>query len=122
MNPNEQNNRTRRLRQIVQVFAKYGLVESVKDNMPESIKKWFVDPDGQLLSKYSRAERLSMALTELGTTFIKFGQAMSTRVDLLDPMIIEALKSLQADTPPDPADTVRSTLEHELGQPVEELY
>lgn len=43
-------NRTKRLRQIVQVFAKYGLVESVKDSMPDSIKKWFVSPDGQLLS------------------------------------------------------------------------
>lgn len=122
MNSNDQKSRTRRLRQIVQVFAKYGLVESVKDNMPESIKKWFVDPDGQLLSKYSRAERLSMALTELGTTFIKFGQAMSTRDDLLDPMVIEALKTLQADTPPDPPDTVRATLEQELGQPVEDLF
>ncbi len=117
-----QMSRTRRLRQIVQVFTKYGLAESVKDSMPDNIKKWFVDPDGQLLSQYSRAERLCMALSELGTTFIKFGQVMSTRDDLLDPPFIEALKKLQADTPPDPPDTVRAALEEELGQHVEELY
>lgn len=122
MSSSDQRNRTKRLHQIVQVLAKYGLVESVKDNAPENIKKWFVDPDGRLLSQYSRAERLSMALTELGTTFIKLGQAMSTRDDLLDPSVIEALKTLQADTPPDPPDTVRATLEQELGQPVEELF
>lgn len=118
----DQMTRTRRLRQIVNVFTKYGLAESVKDNMPDTIKKWFVDPDGHLLSQYSQAERLRMALSELGTTFIKFGQVMSTRDDLLDPPFIEELKKLQADTPPDPPETVRAILEEELGQPVEELY
>lgn len=122
MNSPTQLNRTKRLRQIVQVFAKYGLVESVKDSMPDNIKKLFIAPDGQLLSRYSRPERLSMALTELGTTFIKLGQALSTREDLLGPSYIEALKTLQTDTPPDPADTVRAILEEELGQPVEDLY
>lgn len=122
MTSTEQVTRTKRLRQIVQVFAKYGLAESVRDNMPDSIKKWFVDPDGQLLSHYSQAERLRMALSELGTTFIKLGQALSTRDDLLSPAYIEALKTLQADTPPDPPDTVRAILEEELGQPVEALY
>jgi ubiquinone biosynthesis protein len=118
----EQLTRTKRLRRIIQVFAKYGLAETVKDSMPESIKKWFVDPDGHLLSHYSQAERLRMALTELGTTFIKLGQALSTRDDLLDSLYIEELKKLQADTPPDPPDTVRAILEQELGHPVEELY
>lgn len=117
-----QMNRTKRLHQIVQVFTKYGLAESVKDSMPDNIKKMFVDPDGQLLSQYTRAERLRMALSELGTTFIKLGQFMSTRDDLLDPPYIEALKTLQSDTPPDPPDVVRAILEEELGQPVEGLY
>jgi ubiquinone biosynthesis protein len=122
MTSNEQLSRTSRLRQIVQVFTKYGLAESVTENMPEGMKKWFVNPDSQLLSQYSLADRLRMALTELGTTFIKLGQFMSTRDDLLDPPFIEALKKLQADTPPDPPDVVRAILEEELGQPVEELY
>jgi ubiquinone biosynthesis protein len=120
--PADQLSRTKRLSQIVQVFTKYGLAESVKDSAPASIKKWFVDPDGLLLSQYSQAERLRMALSQLGTTFIKFGQFMSTRDDLLDPPYIEELKKLQANTPPDPPDTVRAFLEEEFGQPVEQLY
>lgn len=122
MTASEPMNRSKRLRQIVQVFTKYGLAESVKDSMPDSIKKWFVDPDGQLLSHYSQAERLRMALFDLGTTFIKLGQVLSTRDDLLDPTVLKALKTLQADTPPDPHNTVRATLEEELGQPIEELF
>ncbi len=122
MTSTEKMSRSERLSQIMQVFARYGLADSVKDTAPGWIRKWFVDPDGQLLSQYSQAERLRMALTELGTTFIKLGQMLSTRDDLLEPAIIEELKKLQADTPPDPPDIVRATLEEELGQPVEELY
>ena len=109
MTSTESMSRTKRLSQIVQVFSKYGLADSIKDSTPGSVKKWFVDGDGQLLSQYSQAERLRMAFTELGTTFIKLGQMMSTRDDLLDPPFIEELKKLQADTPPDPPDTVRTT-------------
>ena len=122
MTSSERISRSERLSQIVQVFARYGLADSVKDNTPQSVRKWFVDPDGKLLSQYSQAERLRLALTELGTTFIKLGQMLSTRDDLVDPAVIEELKKLQADTPPDPPDAVRTTLEAELGQPVEELY
>ena len=117
-----QMSRSKRLSQIVHVFSKYGLADSVKDSTPGSIKKWFVDGDGQLLTEYSKAERLRMALSELGTTFIKLGQMLSTRDDLLDPAFIEELKKLQADTPPDPPEAVRATVEQELGQSVEELY
>jgi ubiquinone biosynthesis protein len=118
----DQMSRTKRMSQIVQIFTKYGLADSVKDDTPGGIKKWFADPDGQLLSQYSQAERLRMALSELGTTFIKLGQMLSTRDDLLDPAFIEELKKLQADTPPDPRDAIRAIIEEELGQPVEELY
>ena len=82
MTATDRTSRTKRLKQIAEVFTRYGLADSVKDGTPVSIKKWFVDPDGQLLSQYSQAERLRMALTELGTTFIKFGQMLSTRDDL----------------------------------------
>lgn len=122
MTSNDQISRTRRLRQIVQVFTKYGLAESVIENMPDNLKKWFINPDSLLLSQYSLPDRLCMALSELGTTFIKLGQFMSTRDDLLDPPFIEALKKLQADTPPDPPDIVRTILEEELGQHVEDIF
>ena len=63
-----------------------------------------------------------MALTELGTTFIKLGQILSTRADLLPEALVAELSELQANTPPDAVDVVRKTIEAELGHPPEELF
>ena len=63
-----------------------------------------------------------MALTELGTTFIKLGQMLSTRADLLGPDLTEELSQLQANVPPDPSAVARATIEKELGQPIAELF
>ena len=63
-----------------------------------------------------------MAITELGPTFIKMGQMMSTRPDMVGPKLAKELSALQADVPPDPPEAVRETLESELGRPIEELY
>ena len=122
MASSELSKRTKRLNEIVQVFTRYGLADSVKDSTPGRIKKWFVDPEGELLSQYSQAERFRMALSELGTTFIKFGQMLSARDDLFEPAVLAELKKLQADTTPDPPDVVRATVEVELGESVEDLY
>ena len=43
------------------------------------MQRWFVEPDGRLVGEYTVGERLRMALTELGTTYIKLGQMLSTR-------------------------------------------
>ena len=60
--------------QIVEVFTRYGLADSVKDSTPRRIKDLFVDTDGQLLSQYSQGERLRMALSELGTTSLNWAR------------------------------------------------
>ena len=59
---------------------------------------------------------------DLGATFIKVGQIMSTRPDLLPPHIIDALKRLQDDVGPFPFKFVRETIESDFGQPVEKLF
>ena len=61
-------------------------------------------------------------MTELGTTFIKLGQMLSTRTDLIDPAVAEELSVLQARAPADPPETVRQTIEAELGRPPAELF
>ncbi len=66
--------------------------------------------------------RLRMALTELGTTFIKLGQILSTRADLIGPDMAEELTKLQADVPPDDPEVVGQTVENELGRPLEALF
>ena len=65
---------------------------------------------------------MRMALTELGTTFIKLGQILSTRPDLVGPEMAAELTKLQADTPADDPAQVIATIEQELGQPPDQLF
>ncbi|HZO74049.1 MAG TPA: AarF/UbiB family protein [Ktedonobacteraceae bacterium] len=68
------------------------------------------------------AERLSRALEELGPCFIKFGQVMSTRPDLLPPPYIVALSRLQDSITPVAGDAIIAIVERELGAPLSELF
>ena len=67
-------------------------------------------------------EKLANALTELGPTFIKLGQALSVRSDLVGEQIAEDLSRLQDSLPPFDYQTARKTVEQELGQPLDELF
>ena len=64
-------------------------------------------------------ERLALALEELGPSFIKLGQAMSTRADLLGEQMAADLAKLQDRLPPFPGAAAREIVEHELGQPLD---
>ena len=66
--------------------------------------------------------QLRMALEELGPTFIKLGQMLSTRADLLPPGFQTELAQLQDRAPVIPAEIVLATIEAELGQPVEKAF
>jgi ubiquinone biosynthesis protein len=68
------------------------------------------------------AEGLASALEELGPCFIKLGQLMSTRPDLLPANYIEALSRLQDTVTPVPSDKVIAIIESELGAPISELF
>jgi ubiquinone biosynthesis protein len=70
----------------------------------------------------SRGERLRMALEELGPIFVKFGQALSTRRDLLPPDIADELARLQDRVPPFPGATARALIEAEYGRPVDTVF
>lgn len=70
----------------------------------------------------SRPEHLRSALEELGTTFIKLGQILSTRADLLPPDYLAELAKLQDSAAPVPFEAVRDTLVAELGQPIETAF
>lgn len=69
-----------------------------------------------------RGERLRLALQELGTVFIKFGQALSTRPDVLPPDLAMELMKLQDQVPPFPTAEARALIEKELGKPITELF
>lgn len=69
-----------------------------------------------------QAREFTAALVELGPTFIKLGQALSARADLLPPEYIDALSTLQDTIPPSPFDQIREVLIEELGEDLENLY
>ena len=70
----------------------------------------------------ARPAHLRLALEELGTTFIKLGQILSTRADLLPPEYLAELTKLQDSAPPVPLDAIREALVSELGQPIENVF
>ncbi|WP_336135887.1 ABC1 kinase family protein [Natronomonas amylolytica] len=72
-------------------------------------------------TRRERAESLLDSLVRLGPTFVKLGQLLSTRPDVLPPEYIEVFESLQDDVPPAPWEESRTVLEAELG-PVEEVF
>src|SRR5262249_43750082 len=69
-----------------------------------------------------RAERLRLALQELGPIFVKFGQVLSTRRDLLPPDIADELAKLQDRVPSFPSDQVVATLQRAYRKPVEQVF
>ncbi len=70
----------------------------------------------------ARGQHLREMLDELGPTFVKFGQLLSTRPDVVPPDIIVELRGLQDDVRPFPFSDIRRVIEEDLGQPIERLY
>lgn len=101
---------------------KYGLANWVKENDPNFIRGLLKSSDGEKLSNLEPATKLRMALTELGPTYIKLGQILSTRGDMIGPDMAGELSKLQADVPADTKEQVCKTVESELGKPIEELF
>ncbi len=104
----------KRWREILAVLRHYGLADWLTHfRLP--FRDALKDRGGVPLSQYSREQRVRMALTDLGPTFIKLGQALAARPDLVGPKLAEELKLLRADVRPDDIDQVRETLKQELG-------
>jgi ubiquinone biosynthesis protein len=112
----------KRVDQIVRILGKYGLGNLIGEKTPDFIQRRFLSAEGIAVRDYPFEVRVRMALTELGTTFIKVGQMMSQRPDLVGPDMAAQLESLQADTPPDSPALVRATIEAELGQPPDAIF
>ncbi len=68
------------------------------------------------------ARRFRAVLEELGPTFVKVGQILSTRPDVLPPPFVEELRTLQDASNPLPFEEIRGAVETGLGAPIEELY
>ena len=112
----------KRWHKLVAVLSRYGLADWLSSLNVDFVKDQIKDRDGEALSRHSREARIRLALTDLGPTFIKMGQLLSTRPDLVGRELADELKQLQTNVPADPPDVVRETVTTELGQPIEDLF
>ena len=114
--------KAKRLAEIVQILSRYDLADWFKKSSFEFIHKHLLSPEKKAIMDMPFSERFRIALTELGPTFIKMGQILSTRADLIGHDVADELRKLQADTPADEPDIVESTIRDELGKLPEELF
>lgn len=110
-----------RWREIFTILSKYGLADWIsRFDMP--LKGMFKNRDGETLAHLSRETRIRMAIEELGPTFIKLGQVLSTRPDQVGMALAQELQKLQTSVPSDSPETVRKSIEDELGRPVGKAF
>ena len=74
------------------------------------------------LVRYTTEERIRMAFEELGPTFVKLGQILATRPDLIPMSLIIELRKLQDAVPPFGSEAARNQIEGALGRPIAELF
>jgi ubiquinone biosynthesis protein len=103
-------NRIRRYAQIADVLGKYGFSIGLEKLFPGRARFRLPSP-GKARESSTVYERMRLTLEELGPTFVKFGQIMSTRTELLPPELIEQLKKLQDHAKPIPFSEVRMVIE-----------
>ena len=70
----------------------------------------------------ARTQRVRLALEELGPTFVKLGQLLSTRPDLIPHDLILELEKLQSQVAPFPSHVARDIVQSELGRPLDEIF
>lgn len=115
-----------RLRDIVSVLVRYGFSDAVQrmglTNLIESAGKLLHLKEPSRVTKMDTPERIRLAMEELGPTFVKLGQILSTRVDLFPPEWIAEFEKLQDQVPPVPFDELRQQLTEDLGAAPEDVF
>ncbi|MEN3942212.1 AarF/UbiB family protein [Prosthecobacter sp. SYSU 5D2] len=112
----------KRLGEIAGVLGKYGLADLFGGFDYPWLNKRLLSSDGQMLSDMTTPARVRLAMTELGTTFIKLGQMLSTRPDLVGLEMADELAELQSNVPAEGVESARAIILADLGRPLEELY
>lgn len=112
-----------RYKEIYNILTKYGF-SMIAGKLPNRIffRKIFFRKSSKLSSKYSRGKRLRMAIEELGPTYIKLGQVMSTRYDLLPTDIIEELSKLQDQVSEYPLVDAKRLFKEEIGIDISDAF
>ena len=115
-----------RYHRILRVLFKYGFNDLIDrlhiDQYLESGLQMINRKPREQISRLSRPERLRLVFEELGPTFIKLGQLLSTRPDLIPADFLDELAKLQDDIPPFSPEEVRAIFKEELGRYPEEIF
>ncbi len=120
----DQRPNLKRLNEIIKVFSDYRfgyITEKIKLKSKIPFKGHYEYESVEELDS-SLPSRLRLSLEELGTTFIKLGQMLSTRPDLVGDDIAAELSKLQDNVPPVDLEIIKSTIENELSKPPEDLF
>ena len=114
-----------RYREMLGILVKFGFREFFEDAkldlLLERGQRVFSRKPAAVVHTESRPARLRMAIEELGPTFIKLGQILSTRPDILSPEYIEELQKLQDDVPSVPWPEIKAQLTEDLGD-LDEIF
>jgi ubiquinone biosynthesis protein len=108
--------------EILAILSKYGLAGWIGRFDLPIIKGFLKARDGEALGHLSRETRIRLAIEELGPTFIKLGQILSTRPDQVGMSLARELQKLQTSVACDDPAMVRQMIEDELGKPLDELF
>ena len=112
-----------RMLAIQRALVKYGLDDIIKEtHLWRPLRFIFYLAPRRRDSSAPLGERIRLALEELGPIFVKFGQALSTRRDLLPPDIADELAKLQDAVPPFPAAEAKAIVESAYGEPVSTVF
>jgi ubiquinone biosynthesis protein len=115
-----------RLQEITTVFIRHGLGDTVRRlgiaNVLERAGQILHWTEGAASLRLEPAERMRLAFEELGPTFVKLGQVLATRVDLLPPHWIAEFEKLHSEVPPVPFEELLPSLAHALGRSPFELF
>jgi ubiquinone biosynthesis protein len=115
--PSEES-RTHRYAALVRLLVRHGRSDLVSGAGLDQ----YADPTVHSDETSDRAEQFAADLESMGPTYIKLGQLLSTRFDLLPPAYTTALSRLQDSVEPFPTDEVRALIEDELGAEVKDMY
>lgn len=108
--------------EIVSTLVRYGFADRLERIEPGFLKRWLHHEDVGEIAAMSQGQRARLACEELGPTFIKIAQILSTRPDVVSPEIADELALLRSSTPPDSFEAIRAVVESELGAPLSEIF